>query len=162
WPPEAFGKAAVIPQQSPSVGSTVARTRGAVNPDTGVPTYCRILSNHGGYPGDDAVWLGQAFSPFRVGLHRANPILENLSLRLERSRLDERRGLLRALDTFNRDIDVSGITTAMDGFQRQAVDVVLGQAREAFDLAREPESVRQRYGPGLGQELLLARRLCEA
>ncbi|MFO0970495.1 MAG: DUF1501 domain-containing protein [Gemmataceae bacterium] len=162
WPPEAFGKAAIIPQQSPSVGSTVARTRGAVNAETGVPTYCRILSNHGGYPGDDAVWLGQAYSPFRVGLNRGNTMLENMALRMDRGRLDERRTLLRALDTFNRDIDTSGMSAALDGFQRQAVDVVLGRAREAFDLAREPESVRQRYGPGLGQELLLARRLCEA
>jgi uncharacterized protein (DUF1501 family) len=40
--------------------------------------------------------------------------------------------------------------------------VVLGRAREAFDLSREPAAVRERYGPGLGQELLLARRLCEA
>jgi hypothetical protein len=51
---------------------------------------------------------------------------------------------------------------AMDGLQQQAVDVVLGRAREAFDLTREPQYLRDRYGPGVGQELLLARRLCEA
>jgi hypothetical protein len=162
WPPEAFGKAATIPQQHPSVGSVVSRFRGAVNRDTGVPSYVRILSNHGGFPGDDAVWLGQAYSPFRVGLNRGNTMLENMALRMDRSRLDERRTLLRALDTFNRDIDATGFSTAMDGFQQQAVNVVLGSAREAFDLAREPAHVRDRYGPGLGQELLLARRLCEA
>lgn len=162
WPPEALGKAAVIPQQSPSVGSVVARTRGTVNRETGVPTYVRVLSNHGGYPGDDAVWLGQDNSPFRVGLNRGNTMLENMALRVDRDRLDDRRTLLRQLDTFNRSLDGSGIAQAMDGFQQQAANVILGRGREAFDLAREPAPVRDLYGPGLGQELLLARRLCEA
>jgi uncharacterized protein (DUF1501 family) len=162
WPPEFLGKAPVIPQQVPSIGSVVARSRGAVNQETGVPTYVRILSNHGGYPGDDAVWLGQAYSPFRVGRSRANPMLDNMSLRIERDRLDDRRTLLGQLDVFNRQLDASGMARAMDGLQQQAVDVVLGRAREAFDLASEPQHLRDRYGPGLGQELLLARRLCEA
>lgn len=162
WPPEAFGKAATIPQQSPSVGSVVARARGSVNRDTGVPTYVRVLSNHGGFPGDDAVWLGQDYSPFRVGLNRGNTMLDNMSLRVERDRLDDRRSLLTQLDTFNRTLDSTGVASAMDGFQQQAVDVVTGRGRQAFDLSREPAHVRDRYGPGLGQELLLARRLCEA
>jgi uncharacterized protein (DUF1501 family) len=162
WPPQFQGQAAVIPQQNPSVGSVVARVRGPVHAHSGVPTYVRVLSNHGGYPGDDAVWLGHAHSPFRVGLNRSNQMLSNMSLRIEREQLDDRLTLLRTLDTFDRSLDVPGMAQAMDGFQRQAVDVVLGAAREAFDLSREPLAVRERYGPGLGQELLLARRLCEA
>src|SRR5262249_25090058 len=78
WPPPFRGQAAVIPQQSPSVGAVVARVRGAVHPTSGVPTHVRVLSNHGGYPGDDAVWLGQAYSPFRVGRARANQMLANM------------------------------------------------------------------------------------
>ena len=162
WPPEALGKAAVIPQQTPSIGSVVARVRGTVNRQTGVPPYVRVLSNHGGYPGDDAVWLGQAYSPFRVGRQRGNPMLDNMSLRIPREQLEDRRTLLREFDSFSRRLDASGMAQALDGFQQQAVDVVLGRAREAFDLARESQTVRERYGSGLGQELLLARRLCEA
>jgi uncharacterized protein (DUF1501 family) len=162
WPPEALGKAAVIPQQSPSIGSGVARCRGTVHPRSGVPTYVRVLSNHGGYPGDDGVWLGQAYSPFRVGRSRENPMLSNMSLRIGRDQLDDRRSLLSGLDAFNRTLDASGMAQAMDGFQQQAVNVLLGRAREAFDLSAEPARLRDRYGPGLGQELLLARRLCEA
>jgi hypothetical protein len=163
WPPEFLGKAPIIPQQTPSIGSVVSRSRGAINRDTGVPTYVRVLSNHGGYPGDDAVWLGQAYAPFRVGRNgRESPMLANMNLRLERERLDDRRELLGRLDTFNRSLDQSGMAQAMDGLQQQAVNVLLGRAREAFDLSREPQHVRDRYGPGLGQELLLARRLCEA
>ena len=52
--------------------------------------------------------------------------------------------------------------TWADGISGFTFDLNMQAQKEAFDLAREPESVRQRYGPGLGQELLLARRLCEA
>src|SRR5205085_9680829 len=55
WPPPFRGQAAVIPQQSPSVSAVVARVRGPVHAGSGVPTTVRVLSNHGGYPGDDAV-----------------------------------------------------------------------------------------------------------
>lgn len=162
WPPEFFGKAPTIPQQEPAVGSAVARVRGPVNIDTGVPTYVRVLSNHGGFPGDDAVWLGQSNSPLRVGASRESPMLNNMSLRVAPERLADRQSLLRQFDSFNRQLDNSGTAAALDGFHQQALNVVLGRARSAFDLTREPQSLRDRYGPGLGQELLLARRLCEA
>src|SRR5262249_12941521 len=72
WPPEFFGKAPVIPQQSPSIASIIARAKGPINLETGLPRNIRVLSNHGGYPGDDAVWLGQQYAPFRVGLKGSN------------------------------------------------------------------------------------------
>jgi hypothetical protein len=162
WPPEALGKAAIIPQQSPSVGSVAARVRGTVNPHTGVPTYVRVVSRHNGYPGDDGAWLGRAYNPMRVGSSRDNPMLGDMSLHVSRDRLADRRALLRQFDTFDRTLDTSGQAAGLDAFQQQAVNVLLGRAREAFDLSREPAAVRDRYGPELGQELLLARRLCEA
>jgi uncharacterized protein (DUF1501 family) len=164
WPPQFFGKAPVIPQQNPSMGSAVARSLGAINPDTGVPRYVRVLSNHGGYPGDDAAWLGQSFAPFRCGVSggRDNPMLKNMSLKIASERLADRRTLLKAFDQMDRTIDKTDLMKGMDGFQRQAVDVVLGKAKEAFDLSLENAKTKEKYGPGLGQEMLLARRLCEA
>ncbi len=162
WPPEALGKAAVIPQQHPSISSVVARYRGPIHWRTGVPTNVRVLSNHGGYPGDDAVWLGQAYSPLRVGRNKGSPLLDNMNLKIGLDQLEDRRTLLKEFDRLDRGLDQSGIMKGMDGFQQQAVDVMLGKAKEAFDLSREPSKLRDRYGPGLGQELLLARRLCEA
>jgi uncharacterized protein (DUF1501 family) len=38
----------------------------------------------------------------------------------------------------------------------------LSKAREVFDIKREDPRVRDHYGPGLGEQMLLARRLCEA
>jgi hypothetical protein len=50
-----------------------------------------------------------------------------------------------------------------DAFRQQAMALLLGrQAREAFDLTSESPGVLARYGPGLGHQMLLARRLCEA
>ena len=53
---------------------------------------------------------------------------------------------------------------ALDTYQRRAVEMVTGTAaRDAFDISREPEKMRERYGRHLWcQEALLARRLVEA
>ena len=52
----------------------------------------------------------------------------------------------------------------MDDVQKQAFELVMGpKARRAFDLSREPDSVKTRYGRhAWGQYTLLARRLVEA
>ena len=165
WPPEFLDKAAVIPQQSPSVAAMVAKHFGPVNGETGVPRNVRVQSNHQGYPGDDAVWLGQDCNPFRVRAAaggQQNPMLANMGLKIAPERLQDRKTLLQAFDRTDRTIDGSGVMKGMDGFQQQAVSVLLGKAREAFDLNKEPDKLKERYGKGLGEELLMARRLCEA
>ncbi|HAA49491.1 MAG TPA: DUF1501 domain-containing protein, partial [Planctomycetaceae bacterium] len=52
---------------------------------------------------------------------------------------------------------------ASDRFQQRAVQVLSSSAtRDAFDLAREPAAVRDRYGRNtMGHSALLARRLVE-
>jgi uncharacterized protein (DUF1501 family) len=52
----------------------------------------------------------------------------------------------------------------MDRHGQQAVDMLIGRrAQEAFDLSREPDRIRERYGKHLWcQQALLARRLVEA
>ena len=54
--------------------------------------------------------------------------------------------------------------SADDPHLEQAYRLILSEkAKQAFDLSREPASVRQQYGPRtLGQSCLLARRLVEA
>lgn len=162
WPPQFLGKAPIIPQQSPSIGSVAARYFGPTNPTSGMPTYVRVLSNHGGYPGDDAAWLGQACAPLRCGIGRSSQMLDDLKLRVDPTRLADRMSLLRTLDQFERLRDQSGVMAGMDEFHQQALHVVTGAAKQAFDLEQEDSRTRELYGPGLGQELLLARRLCEA
>jgi hypothetical protein len=72
--------------------------------------------------------------------------------------------LVKELDQLRRDLDRSGNLEAMDTYQQQAVDMITGgRASQAFDLTKEPEAIRQRYGKHLWcQQALLARRLVEA
>ena len=114
WLDERFlGKAPTIAKQNPSIGSITARARGAINPDTGVPRYVRVMSNHAGYPGDDAVWLGQAYAAFRVGRGR-NTLLDNMSLKIKPDQLVDRRTLLKVFDTLDRTIDSGEVAQGME------------------------------------------------
>lgn len=83
---------------------------------------------------------------------------------LDRNRVLYRDRLLKGLNRFSSSADASGVLTARDALQQQAIDLVLGgRATAAFDLSREPEAVRQRFGDQLWcQQALLARRLIEA
>ena len=62
------------------------------------------------------------------------------------------------------DLDLDGSMKAHEAYSRQAVEMLTGQsARDAFDISKEPASVRDRYGSHLWcQQALLARRLVEA
>jgi hypothetical protein len=79
-------------------------------------------------------------------------------------RLARRRTVLEHLDEQFADVRASKSLDGMDHFQRRAFDILLSQqTREAFDLSRETDSLRDRYGRHLtGSSLLVARRLVEA
>ena len=82
----------------------------------------------------------------------------------EVDRLDRRSGLRRNLDTLDRAFDRAGELAALDEFETQAMTLLTNpKTKEAFDLNREDDRVRDRYGRNSwGQQLLLARRLVEA
>jgi hypothetical protein len=77
-------------------------------------------------------------------------------------RLQDRTQLLRSLDTLGRDIDDQrGAPAGMDAMKALALEMIRSrQVHEAFDLTREPEKVRDRYGKA--PLFLMARRLVEA
>jgi hypothetical protein len=78
--------------------------------------------------------------------------------------LRRRHGLLQSLDSLPRMLDRPGALATFDEFQRRAVELLAGRrTREAFDLSREDQRTRQRYGDThWGKSLLTARRLVEA
>jgi hypothetical protein len=162
-------------QMFPSVGSFVARTQGANAP--GIPAYVGLPSAESVYlfPGyQGAAYLGPAYNPFDVNSAQkylaasdksaVQPpkFLDNVAC--DTARTQERVSLLTRLDHFRRDLDTSGTMEAMDAFQQQAVDIILGnKAREAFDMEKEDAKTRDRYGRGpWGHYTLMARRLVEA
>jgi uncharacterized protein (DUF1501 family) len=117
--------------------------------------------------------LGGAYAPFPVG--GDSQLNHDMQLRISRTRLDDRLALHRALDRLNRQVDTSGMMQGLDEFERQALELVLGKSRTAFDLSQEDPRVVERYDTSgyqtgiakdrsstLGKQLLLARRLCQA
>ncbi|MBI1901886.1 MAG: DUF1501 domain-containing protein [Planctomycetia bacterium] len=149
YPPADNGE----PQIKPSIGSILTRVRGSNHGATGVPTYVRL----GGIYADGPSFLGPSYGPFDSGGQARN----NMNLSVQRDRLDNRRELLHELDRINRDIDRTGLMDGLGKFEQQAYELVLGSATKAFDLKQEDPRLVDRYGPGLGQQMLLARRLCE-
>jgi uncharacterized protein (DUF1501 family) len=165
------------------MGAFATRLRGTSRPGTGMPTHIylssqevdrqfekerqRLLDAAG--PGE----LGGANGPFPVG--GDSQLNRDLQLRIAPNRLGDRLALHRALDRLNRQVDARGAMRQLDEFEEQALELVLGQSRAAFDLSTEdPRLVESydtsRYQTGitqdrpstLGRQMLLARRLCEA
>jgi hypothetical protein len=76
-----------------------------------------------------------------------------------------RQSFLDVVDRHYRDKVESAEFRSMDSFLEQAWNMILSpDVRDAFDLGKEPEATRERYGKddAFGQSLLLARRLVEA
>jgi hypothetical protein len=138
----------------PAIGAIVARVRGANNPDSGMPTYVRL----GRVGSDGPAFLGTAYAPFDP----SGQALKNMTLAVPEKRLDDRRMLLASLDRMNSAVDRSGLMEGLNRFEQQAFNLVLGAAPTAFDLSRENPKVVARYGQGFGEQMLRARRLCEA
>lgn len=78
--------------------------------------------------------------------------------------MQQRLTLSQQLDELRREVDANGAMSAMDRYQQQAVDLVLGgNARAAFNLNNEPAKIRERFGNHLWcQQALMARRLVQA
>lgn len=93
------------------------------------------------------------------------PYLPGLSSQPEMTadRFDGRRSLLEQLDHAFRQASTSSAQDRLDKFQRRAFDLLTSsKTREAFDLSKEPDDVRDRYGRNLyGASMLIARRLVE-
>ena len=133
----------------PAFGSIISSIYGS-NGATGVPTYVQ----QGGISGDGPAWLGGAYKPF-------NPSnKENLSPRVKVDRFKSRGELLAALDEQHK--IVSNAASSIGKYTTQAYDTILGTAKLAFDIEKEPKKTRDSYGDtSIGKQMLLARRLAE-
>lgn len=114
-----------------------------------------------------SAYLGAACTPFIIAGDPSQKDfhVQNLELTPDMAtRLDDRTHLLKGMDRLRRDIDGSGMMQAMDRLSQRAVTMLTSpEVRSAFDLSREPASVRERYGwSAYGQRGLMARRLVEA
>lgn len=121
-------------------------------------------------PGQDGGFLGRQYEPLVLGdvsggAEAVPDLAPHVDLPVER--LAARQDLRRAVERACIGAAASSARaecTEMDQLYRQAFEVLASpRCRQAFDLAAESESLRDRYGRNRsGQACLLARRLVEA
>jgi hypothetical protein len=107
---------------------------------------------------------------------------QDLQLHLSRDRFEDRRSLLRQLDTLKRSVETTGALETASACEQRAYDVLVHGISDAFDLSREDPKTIEQYDTSklfrleevtrwydmrrssnlLGKQMLLARRLVEA
>ena len=162
--------------ENPELGSIIAKHLDGQRSD--VPIFVGNTQFYGGGP----AYLGRAFAPFMPyqnnpisasGNNRYDPIpiyhpddgRETVQLDVDSTlRLSNRANLLQQLDSFRATAEQTGSMDDWDSNHRRAVDILSsGRTREAFDLQKEPDRIRARYGnTHWGKSLLTCRRLVEA
>src|SRR5262249_20074274 len=157
------------PDDFPGLGALVSKLaprRPGLPPAVTLPRWNRFLDLPNDYAGEKAGFLGRGFDPWLVkagpGGQSFFPDGLELPLDVPPGRLTERRDLLAKVD---RGIARWGESAGEhDALGRRAAELLSSPAvRAAFDLGREPDRLRDRYGRHpFGQALLLARRLVEA
>lgn len=148
----------------PSLGSVTALGKGA---PAGLPAYFSMPSmSRSGGPN----FLGAQYAPFVVD---GDPNNKNFRVRdvtippeLAADRFTDRCDLRKEVDHFQRLLDknIADPALGLDEHYLQASNLMRSaSAQAAFDIAKEPDKVRDAYGRNaFGQRALLARRLVEA
>lgn len=148
--------------EHPDFAMIASRVRGASA--SAMPRYVSIPSPlHMTRP----TYLGVEHGPFASGNPAAGdyaPPKLRLTTGLDAAALDNRRHLLEQFDTFRRDLDLHDGMGGTEKFYDLAFRMLSSpEIAAAFDIAKESDDTRQRYGRNLwGQACLLARRLAEA
>lgn len=162
------------PADAPYIGAILSKVRPNPNANSiasyvwlikcvGDPVFCAPNIGTGGH-------LGAVHSPLFVGSASNHPAMptfkapEELYPAVSPDRMLTRRRLVDGLDLSSNIVDKNRTTKDWQDLHNRAFDLTNGSAgRQPFELDREPDSVRDRYGRHpLGQNLLLARRLVEA
>ena len=156
------------PDDHPFMGSVVAYKR-KLHPSLPqlvmLPRKIRVVDDT---PGQYATSLGTDFDPLVIEGNLGQPPVFTLpALELQSGvstqRLHDRRSLLKALDRSHRQWEGSSAGDRLTRHQQRAFSLLYSQrTKTAFDISREPESVRMQYGQGVNaMSLLMARRLVE-
>ena len=149
----------------PGVGAVVSLFKGY---DAGykglLPPYVVLTELQGRF--SESGFLGSRYKPFATGGDPAaarfvveGVVAEGISDERQRSR----REFLHRLNTFERAAKNGDPRLAALGeCERDAYEMILGDAGKVFDLAQEKDEMRERYGRNtFGQSCLMARRLVE-
>lgn len=148
--------------EHPDFGSIASRVRGmganAIPPYVGVPSHPNYTR---------PTYLGRHHAAFDAGdPSSANyaPLKTQISVGRDAVVLENRKALLGDFDRLRKDLDQNGQLEAAGEFRARAFELLTSsETASAFDLSKEDDRLRDRYGRNLwGQGCLLARRLAEA
>ena len=147
----------------PSMGSVVSHEYG---PRNNLPPYVCIPNQPNEFAGTG--YLSSSFGPFSLG---SDPAAAGFTVRdlnlpggIDATRFERRRTALEAVNDYFAKKEKADTLSAMNTFYDRAYSLVSSQqAREAFNIAAEPEAIRNEYGRHeAGQRMLMARRLVAA
>jgi hypothetical protein len=156
--------------ESPHAGAVVSYLRGR---KTDLPPFVVLpetMGRGGGNlpNGQAGGFLGKAHDPFALNADPSQPGFKVPDLlppaEIGTVRLERRRRMREVVDDTVRSFEATENADILDSnFQAAFRMMTSPQARDAFDLTKEPQEVRDRYGmTRFGQCCLLARRLIEA
>ena len=148
--------------QYPSIGSVVAKEKPG---DPDLPSYMAIPDTEW-----TAGYMGDGFAPFKTNAvpKPGQPFAVRgitLPQGLTVEKVARREQLLKKLNRTFREADTnSQLLEALDTFGQQAYSMITSKRTiEAFDVSREPESIRNLFAADdFGQSMLLAIRLVES
>jgi hypothetical protein len=155
-------------QEHPHYGSVVSHLRGPTQ--TGLPPFVVLPGPVGNTGvcvshGQGAGYLGASHEPFFPSTDTAqeSPVSEFSACGVDPARLETRTALLDAVDDAHRAFDATAGSRSRDAASGQAMSRLFARrAKQAFDIAREKDDLRSRFGRNtFGQSCLLARRLVE-
>ena len=123
-----------------------------------LPPYISVTSANSRF--NEGGFLGNAYKSFDTGgaPEKSEYEVEGLVNKyISKNRMNQRMGLLKDFEKMPMD------KAKIDSLRDINMEFIWGDSREVFNLANEPDSVRERYGKSrLGQSCLVARRLVEA
>jgi hypothetical protein len=149
--------------QYPSMGSVVAHEFG---PRQNLPPYVCIPNQPNEFAGTG--YLSSSFSGFSLGADPASDGFQVRDLRLPNGvndgRFGTRRKMLTTVNDYFANKEKSDSLDAVDSFYDRAYSLISSEkARDAFDINKESDAMRDKYGRNTaGARMLLARRLVEA
>jgi len=146
--------------QYPSMGSVVAHEFG---PRKNLPPYVCIPNQPNEFAGTG--YLSSSYSGFGLGSDPAsgNFAVRDLKIPVAEDRFSRRKKVLDIVNTdFNQKQEADSID-AVNSFYKRAYSLIGDEnAREAFNIEKEPSELRDKYGRNTaGSRMLLARRLVE-
>jgi uncharacterized protein DUF1501 len=147
----------------PSVGAVFALFKGPEYEGL-IPPYVVLTKAQGRF--SEEGFLGPNLKPFATG---GNPNAGRFEVEgvvakgITDDRQKKRRQLLDKTNTMGRAMVASPTLKAAEETKEAAYELILGQGKEVFDLAKEKKELRDRYGRHtFGQDCLAARRLVQA